>query len=115
MTDSTKQSEINSTCEVSNETARKAHGSNRLDESNPAVLELASNSAQNRSYGNSSADWTLVLKKGKPKWLYCGLSTEHYSSNYENSYLSNFKQESVTRFNFLYVKTNKNKTDKINN
>lgn len=67
VTDSTKQSEINSTCEVSNETARKAHGSNRLDESNPAVLELASNSAQNRSYGNSSADWTLVLKKGKPK------------------------------------------------
>ena len=67
VTDSTKQSEINSTCEVSSETARKAHGSNGLDERNPAVLELASNSAQNRSYGNARADWTLVLKKGKPK------------------------------------------------
>jgi hypothetical protein len=67
VTDSTKQSEINSTCEVSVGSARKAHGSSGSDKRNPAVLESASNSTQNRSYGNSSADWTLVLKKGKPK------------------------------------------------
>ena len=67
MTDGIQQAEVNSTGKLIVEIPRKIHGSSRLDEKIPSVLESASSSMHSKSYGHSSTDWNLVLKKGKPK------------------------------------------------
>jgi hypothetical protein len=49
------------------ELPRKVHATMRTDVIVPMQVESASNSIHNKRYVHSSNDWTLVVKKGKPK------------------------------------------------
>jgi hypothetical protein len=49
------------------ESPRKVHETMRTDVIFPTQVESASNSIHIKSYRHSSNDWTLVVKKGKPK------------------------------------------------
>jgi hypothetical protein len=53
--------------DVTAKSPRKVHETMRTDVSFLTQVASASNSIHNKSYGNSSNDWTLIVKKGKPK------------------------------------------------